>query len=71
MANQLTVENVQSDMSVEESHNQDMIDLVEEKEIVPPGMEPQDKFGGDYEKLMESYQQLEKKLGQPQEQEQE
>ena len=69
MANQLTVENEQSDMSVEESHNQDMINLVEEKEIVPPGMEPQDKFGGDYEKLMESYQQLEKKLGQPQEQE--
>ena len=69
MANQLTVENVQSDMSVEESHNQDMIDLVEEKEIVPPGMEPQDKFGGDYNKLMESYQQLEQKLGQPQEEE--
>jgi len=56
-------------MSVEESHNQDMIDLVEEKEIVPPGMEPQDKFGGDYNKLMESYQQLEQKLGQPQEEE--
>ena len=69
MANQLTVENVQSDMSVEEAHNQDMIDLVEEKEIVPPGMEPQDKFGGDYNKLMESYQQLEQKLGKPQEEE--
>ena len=65
MANQLTVENEQSDMSVEEAHNQEMVDLVSEKEIVPPGMEPQDKFGGDYEKLMESYQQLEKKLGQP------
>ena len=69
MANQLTVENEQSDMSVEEAHNQEMVDLVSEKEIVPPGMETQDKFGGDYEKLMESYQQLEKKLGQPQEQE--
>ena len=69
MANQLTVENEQSDMTVEEAHNQEMVDLVSEKEIVPPGMEPQDKFGGDYEKLMESYQQLEKKLGQPQEQE--
>lgn len=65
MANQLTVENEQSDMTVEDAHNQEMIDLVSEKEIVPPGMEPQDKFGGDYEKLMESYQQLEKKLGQP------
>jgi hypothetical protein len=32
-------------------------------------MEPQDKFGGDYNKLMESYQQLEQKLGQPQEEE--
>ena len=69
MANQLTVENEQSDMTVEDVHNQEMIDLVSEKEIVPPGMEPQDKFGGDYNKLMESYQQLEQKLGQPQEEE--
>ena len=69
MANQLTVENEQSDMTVEEAHNQKMVDLVSEKEIVPPGMEPQDKFGGDYNKLMESYQQLEQKLGKPQEEE--
>ena len=34
MANQLTVENEQSDMSVEEAHNQEMVDLVSEKEIV-------------------------------------
>ena len=38
MANQLTVENEQSDMTVEDAHNQEMIDLVSEKEIVPPGM---------------------------------
>ena len=65
MANQLTVDNEQVDVSAEEAHNQEMIDLVEEKEITPPGMEPQDKFGGDYDKLMQSYQELEKKLGQP------
>ena len=65
MANQLTVDSEQVDVSAEEAHNQEMIDLVEEKEITPPGMEPQDKFGGDYDKLMQSYQELEKKLGQP------
>ena len=65
MANQLTVDSEQVDVSAEEAHNQEMMDLVEEKEITPPGMEPQDKFGGDYDKLMQSYQELEKKLGQP------
>ena len=65
MANQLPVDSEQVDVSAEEAHNQEMIDLVEDKEITPPGMEPQDKFGGDYEKLMQSYQELEKKLGQP------
>ena len=65
MANQLTVDSEQVDVSAEEAHNQEMMDLVEEKEIAPPGMEPQDKFGGDYDKLMQSYQELEKKLGQP------
>ena len=68
MANQLTVENEQTDMSAEEAHNQEMLEKVGEAEITPPGMS-QDKFGGDYDKLMNSYQELEKKLGQPQEQE--
>ena len=30
MANQLTVENEQSDMTVEDAHNQEMIDLLDE-----------------------------------------
>ena len=64
MANQLTVENEQVDMSAEEAHNQEMLEKVGEAEITPPGMS-QDKFGGDYDKLMQSYQELEKKLGQP------
>ncbi len=66
MANQLVVENDQADMSAEEAHNQEMIDKVESKEITSaPEIQPQDKFGGDYDKLMQSYQELEKKLGQP------
>ena len=67
MANQLVVENDQVEISAEEAqHNQEMIEKVEAKEITSaPEVQPQDKFGGDYDKLMQSYQELEKKLGQP------
>ena len=54
MANQLTVENEQTDMSAEEAHNQEMLEKVGEAEITPPGMS-QDKFGGDYDKAVQAY----------------
>lgn len=66
MAEQLTVSNDTVDQSAEDVHNQEMIDLVEGNEI--PTDKPEivdDKFGGDYDKLKKSYEELEKKLHSP------
>ena len=75
MANQITVSSDAPDMTVEETHNQEMLDKVEEVEHgidgVQPVEQPEDKFGGDYEKLKKSYEELEKKFHTPQQEPQE
>jgi hypothetical protein len=73
MAEQLTVgSNETPEMTAsEEAHNQEMIEKVEEVEHgidgVNPVEQPEDKFGGDYEKLKKSYEELEKKFHSPNE----
>lgn len=64
MADTLTVPHEAPDTQAEEEHNQAMLEKIGEVEPSEVGEEEQeDKFGGDYDKLRESYDQLEKKLG--------
>ena len=71
MAEQLTVSSSQAPdiTAAEEAHNQEMLSKVEEVEHgiggVQPTEQPEDKFGGDYEKLKKSYEELEKKFHSP------
>ena len=67
MATQLKIDNEAVDQPGIDEHNQEMINLVESQEIdtSKPEINDGDKFGGDYNKLKESYDQLESKLGQP------
>ena len=70
MADQITVSSDAPDMTVEEAHNQEMLEKVEETEHGIDGIQPveqDDKFGGDYEKLKKSYEELEKRFHTPQE----
>ena len=66
MAEQLVTSNESiDDVSAEEAHNQEMIAKVEEVEHNIGGVKPigeDDKFGGDYGKLKQSYEALEKKF---------
>ena len=66
MATQLKIDNEVVDQPGIDEHNQEMINLVESQEIDTrkPEINDGDKFGGDYNKLKESYDQLESKLGQ-------
>ena len=70
MAEQLTVSSENPEMSaVEEAHNQEMLEKVGEVEHgidgIQPTEQPDDKFGGDYEKLKKSYEELERKFHAP------
>ena len=69
MVDQLTVANEEVNLSAEEQHNQEMLAKVEGQEIPTERPSPDDvvddKFGGDYNKLKESYEALEKKLHSP------
>lgn len=76
MAEQLTINSDSPDMSVEEAHNQEMLEKVEEVEHGIDGVQPtdqpeqsEDKFGGDYEKLKKSYEELERKFHTPEQDE--
>jgi hypothetical protein len=65
MADQIQVSSDSPDMTVEEAHNQEMISKVEEVEHDIGGIrhgDSEDKFGGDYNKLKESYESLEKRF---------
>ena len=66
MAEQLVTSNESTDdVSAEEAHNQEMLAKVEEVEHNIGGVKPveqDDKFGGDYNKLKESYEALEQKF---------
>lgn len=66
MADQMVVNNDTVDQSAEEKHNEEMLAIVDQNEI--PTERPEivdDKFGGDYDKLKKSYEELEKKLHSP------
>ena len=67
MADQLKVENDAVDQGQVDEHNQEMLNLVESQNVntEAPQIGNDDKFQGDYNKLKESYDQLEAKLGQP------
>jgi hypothetical protein len=70
MADQLTIPNDAVDQSVEDEHNRAMLEKIGDVEPEVPSEEDgtnEDKFGGDYAKLKESYDNLEKKLGAPRE----
>ena len=65
MADTMTVPNETVSLSAEEEYNQDMVGkaaddgaTIEQEAIETP----EDKFGGDYDKLKASYEELEKKL---------
>ena len=66
MADQIQVNSEAPDMTAEEAHNQEMLSKVEEVEHDIGGIRPieqeGDKFGGDYNKLKQSYEELEKKF---------
>jgi hypothetical protein len=66
MADQIQVNSEAPDMTAEEAHNQEMLSKVEEVEHDIGGVRPieqeGDKFGGDYNKLKQSYEELEKKF---------
>lgn len=66
MATQLKIENEVADQPGIDEHNQEMINLVDSQDVETskPEINDGDKFGGDYNKLKESYDQLESKLGQ-------
>ena len=67
MADQLTVQNEEVNLSAEEQHNQEMLAKAEGAEVPTgaPQIGDDDKFGGDYAKLKASYEELEKKLHSP------
>jgi len=66
MADQIQISNDSPDMTAETAHNQEMLSKVEEVEHDIGGVRPieqeGDKFGGDYNKLKQSYEELEKKF---------
>ena len=65
MADQLVVPIEQGDMSAEDQHNQEMIDKVDSNDMSTerPSLDNSgDKFQGDYGKLKESYEALERKM---------
>ena len=68
MANQLVIPNDAVDEKAEAEHNKAMLEKVDGvvEDVTPEdnGI-VEDKFGGDYAKLKESYDNLEKKLGAP------
>jgi len=65
MADQLVIPTEQGDMSAEDQHNQEMIDKVDSNDMSTerPALDNSgDKFQGDYGKLKESYEALERKM---------
>ena len=65
MADQLVVPTEQGDMSAEDQYNQEMIDKVDGNDMATerPALDNSgDKFQGDYGKLKESYEELERKM---------
>jgi len=65
MADQLVVPTEQGDMSAEDQYNQEMIDKVDGNDMSTerPALDNSgDKFQGDYGKLKESYEELERKM---------
>ena len=65
MADQLVVPTEQGDMSAEDQYNQEMIDKVDSNDMSTerPALDNSgDKFQGDYGKLKESYEALERKM---------
>ena len=65
MADQLVVPTEQGDMSAEDQYNQEMIDKVDGNDMSTerPALDNSgDKFQGDYGKLKESYEALERKM---------
>lgn len=65
MADQLVVPTEQGDMSAEDQYNQEMIDKVDGNDMATerPALDNSgDKFQGDYGKLKESYEALERKM---------
>ena len=65
MADQLVVPTEQGDMSAEDQYNQEMIDKVDSNDMSTerPSLDNSgDKFQGDYGKLKESYEALERKM---------
>ena len=72
MADQLVVPTEQGDMSAEDQYNQEMIDKVDGNDMSTerPALDNSgDKFQGDYGKLKESYEALERKMHGAQEEE--
>ena len=70
MADQLVIPTEQADVTEEERHNQEMIDKVEAYDVPTerPNLDNSgDKFQGDYDKLKQSYEALERKLHSPEE----
>ena len=70
MANQLVIPNDAVDEHAEAEHNKAMLEKVDGvvEDVTPEDNDiVEDKFGGDYAKLKESYDNLEKKLGAPRE----
>ena len=66
MADQLVVSSDPIDQTSVDEHNQEMLNLVDSQEV--PTDRPEmvdDKFGGDYDKLKQSYDELEKKFHSP------
>jgi len=66
MADQLVVSSDPIDQTGVDEHNQEMLNLVDSQEV--PTDRPEmvdDKFGGDYDKLKQSYDELEKKFHSP------
>ena len=72
MADQLVIPTNQEDITEEDRHNQEMVDLVDANNIPtesPSLGDNHDKFQGDYGKLKESYEALERKMHGAQEEE--
>ena len=66
MADQLKVQNDSVDQGQVDEHNQEMLNLVASQDL--PTGKPEivdDKFGGDYDKLKDSYEALERKFHSP------
>ncbi len=68
MAEQIVADNDSVDQGAVDEHNQEMLNLVESQQVpteTPGIVNEEDKFGGDYNKLKQSYDELEKKFHSP------